>query len=63
MDDGFDEFVPDWQAVVGATGATFTPSADMAGYALRAVASYADGLSAPGEQDKYAESTSTDEIK
>ena len=63
VDDGFDEFVPDWQAVVGATGATFTPSADMAGYALRAVASYADGLSAPGEQDKYAESASTDEIK
>ena len=63
VDDGFDEFVPDWQAVVGATSATFTPSADMAGYALRAVASYADGLSAPGEQDKYAESASTDEIK
>ena len=63
VDDGFDEFVPDWQAVVGATGATFTPSADMAGYALRAVASYADGLSAPGEQDKYAESASTDAIK
>ena len=63
VDDGFDGFVPDWQAVVGATGATFTPSADLAGYALRAVASYADGLSAPGEPDKYAESASTDEIK
>ena len=63
VDDGFDGFVPDWQVVEGATGATFTPSADMAGCALRAVASYADGLSAPGEQDKYAESASTDEIK
>ena len=63
VDDGFDGFVPDWQVVEGATGATFTPSADMAGCALRAVASYADGLSVPGEQDKYAESASTDEIK
>ena len=63
VDDGSDGLVPDWQAVEGATGATFTPSADMAGDAVRAVASYADGLSAPGEQDKYAESASTDAIK
>ena len=63
VDDGSDGLVPDWQAVEGATTNTFTPSADMAGDAVRAVASYADGLSAPGEQDKYAESASTDAIK
>ena len=56
-------FVPHWRAVGGATTNTFTPSADMAGYAFRVVVRYADGLSAPGEQDKHAESASTDEIK
>ncbi len=56
-------FVPHWRAVGGATTNTFTPSADMTGYAFRVVVRYADGLSAPGEQDKHAESASTDEIK
>ena len=63
VDDGSDGLVPDWQAVVGATGATFTPSADMTGYALRAVIHYADGLSGPDEPAKQAESASTDAIK
>ena len=52
--------VPDWQAVEGATGATFTPSADLAGSAVRAVVSYADGLSGPDEPAKQAASASTD---
>ncbi len=56
-------FVPDWQVVAGATGATFTPSADMAGYAVRAVVRYADGLSGPDELAKHAASTSTDAIQ
>ena len=52
-----------WQRVKGATASTLTPPADMAGSALRAVASYADGLSAPGERDRRAESAATDEVE
>ena len=54
--------VPHWQVVAGATANTFTPSADLAGYAVRAVVSYADGLSGPDEPAKQAASASTDEI-
>ena len=55
--------VPHWQAVEGATGATFTPSADLAGAAVRAVVRYADGLSGPDEPAKQAASASTDAIQ
>ena len=54
--------VPRWQAVEGATGATFTPSADLAGYAARAVIRYADGSSGPDEPAEPAASASTDAI-
>ncbi|MDE2906702.1 MAG: hypothetical protein OXQ28_11530, partial [Acidobacteriota bacterium] len=62
VDDGGGVFVPVWRAVAGATARAFTPTEDMAGYALRAVATYADGLSGPGERDRRAVSAATDEI-
>ena len=55
--------VPDWQAVAGATGPTFTPSAALAGSAVRAVVRYADGVSGPDEPAKQATSASTDAIQ
>ena len=62
VDDGGGFFVPVWRAVAGAGGKELTPTADMVGWELRAVARYADGLSAPGERDKRAESAVTDEV-
>ncbi|MDE0350849.1 MAG: hypothetical protein OXM56_14245, partial [Gammaproteobacteria bacterium] len=62
VDDGGGWFVPVWRAVAGGTGSALTPTADMVGWELRAIAFYADGLSAPGEGDKRAESAATDEV-
>ncbi len=56
-------FVPNWQVVAGATGPTFTPSADMTNYAVRVVVRYADGLSGPDEMAKQVTSASTDAIQ
>ena len=62
VDDGGGWFVPVWRQVSGATTNTLTPSTDMAGYELRAVATYADWLSGPGEPLKQAASAPTDEV-
>ena len=63
VDDGSGWFVPVWRAVSDATTNTLRPSEDMVGYELRAVATYADGLSASGERDKRAVSAPTDEVE
>ena len=52
--------MPPWRAVEEATTNTFTPAADMAGYTVRAVVRYADGLGTPGEHDKQEASASAE---